>query len=203
MPNSTDCIMIIITSVYVIATIVIGVFNYKTVKATREQTAEVRRQFNEINRAFITFEFIYVKKAFFGIRFTNHGRLVAKNVKVHFKEEFIDNIKEEQFRNILGNQKNKTFILGIGQSYDIFIGSNRLKENDEKQAMEGLITYEDEKSSHEEKFYIDLENYATFFSVKSETEELLDEIKNQTSKLASINRSLESIGRNNVDEIYK
>ena len=82
MPTITDWIMVIITFVYVIATILICVFNYRSAKATREQVAEAKRQYEEINRAFITYEFLYEKRAFYGIRFTNHGRRVANNGKI-------------------------------------------------------------------------------------------------------------------------
>ena len=49
----TDWIMIAITAVYVIATIFICIFNYRSAKATREQLAESKRQFEENNRAFV------------------------------------------------------------------------------------------------------------------------------------------------------
>ena len=39
----TDWIMIAITAVYVIATIFICIFNYRSAKATREQLAESKR----------------------------------------------------------------------------------------------------------------------------------------------------------------
>ena len=53
----TDWIMIAITAVYVIATIFICIFNYRSAKATREQLAESKRQFEENNRAFVTVTF--------------------------------------------------------------------------------------------------------------------------------------------------
>jgi hypothetical protein len=77
LPTITDWIMVIITGVYVFATIFICVFNYRSAKATREQVAEAKRQFEEINRAYITYEFLYEKRSFYGIRFTNHGKRVA------------------------------------------------------------------------------------------------------------------------------
>ena len=50
MPNITDWIMVAITAVYVIATIVICVFNYKTAKAANLQIQESKRQFDETRR---------------------------------------------------------------------------------------------------------------------------------------------------------
>ena len=43
-------LMVGITAVYVIATIVICIFNWKAVKATREQVAESKRQLEESKR---------------------------------------------------------------------------------------------------------------------------------------------------------
>ena len=50
MPNITDWIMVAITAIYVIATIVICVFNYKTAKAANLQIQESKRQFDETRR---------------------------------------------------------------------------------------------------------------------------------------------------------
>lgn len=47
MPSITDWLMVIITFVYVIATILICIFNGRSAKATREQVAESKRQFDE------------------------------------------------------------------------------------------------------------------------------------------------------------
>ena len=48
--NITDWIMVAITAIYVIATIVICVFNYKTAKAANLQIQESKRQFDETRR---------------------------------------------------------------------------------------------------------------------------------------------------------
>ena len=50
MPMLTDWLMVGITGIYVIATIFICIFNAKSAKATREQVAESKRQFDESKR---------------------------------------------------------------------------------------------------------------------------------------------------------
>ena len=50
MSSITDWLMVGITGIYVIATIVICVFNGKSAKATRDQIAESKRQFEETKR---------------------------------------------------------------------------------------------------------------------------------------------------------
>jgi len=62
MPTITDWLMVIITAIYVIATIAICWANIKSAKATREQVAESKRQFEETRRLdtmpYFTFEHI-------------------------------------------------------------------------------------------------------------------------------------------------
>lgn len=50
MPSITDWLMVVITAVYVIATIFICRANIKSANATREQVAESKRQFEETRR---------------------------------------------------------------------------------------------------------------------------------------------------------
>ena len=50
MPTITDWLMVIITFVYVVATIMICIFNGRSAKATREQVLESQRQFDESKR---------------------------------------------------------------------------------------------------------------------------------------------------------
>lgn len=200
MPTITDWIMVIITCVYVIATILICLFNYRSAKATREQVAEARRQYEEINRAFITYEFLHEKRIFYGIRFTNHGKKVANHVEIQLKQEFIDSIKEPNFLDLLNNQKGKSFVLGIGQSYEIYFGSNEYIKNQNKIPIEGELVYEDDKESYCERFIINVQNYATIFSIDSETKDLYDEIKKHTRELKGIKQELKMINQSNSNE---
>lgn len=193
MPTITDWIMVVITGVYVFATIFICIFNYRSAKATREQVAEAKRQFEEINRAYITYEFLYEKRTFYGIRFTNHGKRVANHVQIQLKEEFIDSITETSFSTLLNKQKDKEFVLGIGQSYDIYFGSNKYRQNPNKLPLEGQLVYKDDMKSYYEPFFIDVENYATIYSINSETEDLLGIIKEQTRELKGIKQELRQI----------
>ena len=50
MPLITDWIMVIITAAYVIATILICIYNGKSADATRKQVEESQRQFEETKR---------------------------------------------------------------------------------------------------------------------------------------------------------
>lgn len=50
MPTITDWLMVGITGIYVIATIIICIFNGRSAKATRDQISESKRQFEETQR---------------------------------------------------------------------------------------------------------------------------------------------------------
>lgn len=204
MPTITDWLMVIITGVYVFATIFICVFNYRSAKATREQVAEAKRQYEEVNRAYITYEFLYEKRAFYGIRFTNHGKRIANHIQIQLNQDFIDSITEPSFSMALNRLKGKECVLGIGQSYDVYYGKNGFLKNPHKVPLEGQLVYEDDKGSYCDPFSIDIEHYATVFSVNSETEDLVDTIKNQTKELERIKQELKRIApcnsKSNSDE---
>ncbi|MEA4972892.1 MAG: hypothetical protein VB119_06885 [Candidatus Metalachnospira sp.] len=193
MPTITDWIMVVITGIYVVATIFICLFNYISAKATREQIAETKRQFEESNRAYITYELIYERRSVYGIRFTNYGNKVANHVQVQLKKEFIDSIMEINYLSWLNEQIYKEFVLGIGQSYDIYFGSNEYRKNPNKQPLEGKLIYKDDKKSYCEPFFIDVEHYATIFSVNSETEIFCDVIQKQTIELNGIKKELNQV----------
>lgn len=200
MTINTDWIMVIITGVYVVATIFICVFNYSSAKAAREEVAEAKRQFEAFDRAYITYEFLYEKRTYYGVRFTNHGKRVANHVHIQLKQKFIDSITETSFSAQLNKQKGKEFVLGIGQSYNIYFGSNKYRQNLNKLPMEGKLLYEDDKKSYEESFFIDTDNYATIFSVNSETEDLIDTIKEQTRELKELRQELRHVTLHNSNK---
>ena len=85
----TDWIMIIITAVYVIATIFICVANFKSAKATRDQITEQKRQFDETNRAYVTVHFEVSPSKLYTLCICNHGNKIAKGVHLEFEDSFI------------------------------------------------------------------------------------------------------------------
>ena len=89
---TSEWAMVVLTGIYVVATIFICLFNYGSTKASKAQAAEMRRQFDEDNRPYITVELIYERKVFFGLRFSNHGKRLANHVRIQFNQEFIDSI---------------------------------------------------------------------------------------------------------------
>lgn len=191
-----DWVMVTLTAVYVIATIFICYFNYCSTKASREQTAEMKHQYDMENRPYITIELIYERKAFFGLRFSNHGKRIANHVKIQLEQDFLDSIIEPDFRSLLEKEKGRECIIGIGQHYDLYFGTNKFRDNPSKYAVSGSITYTDEKKSYNNDFSIDFEKYAAFFSVNSDFDDFMKEVKTQSKELKQINAALTYITSN-------
>lgn len=185
-----DWLMVVLTAIYVIATILICYFNYSSSKASREQTLEMKRQYDAENRPYITVELIYEKRSFYGLRLTNHGRRIANHVIIQFEQAFIDSLTESSFKLQMERQKGRECIIGIGQHYDLFFGTNEFRNTPNKIPISGCITYSDEKEVYSDTLYIDFNTYVTFFSVNSDSDDLLKEIKSQSKELKKVSESL-------------
>lgn len=178
-----------------IATFITCWCSYRSSKATRAQVNEMKRQFNEANRPNIEVEFLYIKRAFYGLRFINQGKCTAQQVEICLDSAFINSITEKSFSDRLKRQNGKSCLIGVGQHYDLFFGSNDYRNNPHKVPAKGLVRYKANGNSYESEFYIDLENYATIYSVNSEQEDLIKELKEQTSELKELKQELSNIGR--------
>ncbi len=193
MPTITDWLMVVITFIYVIATIFICWANIKSARASKEELAEMKKQYSEENRPRIETEFCYEHRTWYIVRFVNHGKLTAQHVKIELDADFIDSIPENGFKSILRNQGNKECIIGVGQHYDLYIASNELRGNSNMRPVTGKLIYQDEVRSYESDIYIDLENYATFFSSTSD-EPVVKELKNVKKEIEGVKRAILDIG---------
>ena len=192
MPTITDWLMVIITLVYVIATIFICVANINSSKAAKEQTAEMKKQFLATNRPNVAAEIVYLKRTFWVLRFVNHGSQTAYNTKIILNKEFIDSV-EDSFKKPLQELENKVCTIGVNQHYDIFIGANEFRNIENKKKIIGqIISHGIDGSIYSDDFEIDTENYVTFFSVNSENEDLIKELKTHNKELNELNRNLKS-----------
>lgn len=181
--------MVIITLVYVIATIFICWANIKSAKASKEELAEMKRQYAEENRPHIEVEFCYERRTWYIVRFINHGKLTAQHVKILLDEGFISSLPEQAFKDTLLKQREKECIIGVGQHYDLYIASNELRGNPNMKPVMGKILYQDESGKYENDIYIDLENYATFFSSTSD-DPMVKELKNIKKEIEGLKRAI-------------
>lgn len=180
---TADWVMVIITGVYVIATIFICLANIKAANASKEQLQEVQKQFAETNRPIIELEFHYNRRTWYIARFVNRGNLSAQHVKINLDQEFINSLSEESMRKELERIKGKECIIGAGQHYDLYIGSNQLRKNPNMKPLTGTIKYESQGKTYQSDLFVDLEHYMTFYSSTTDEEDLLKSIKKISDEL--------------------
>jgi len=194
MSNLTDWLMVIITAVYVVATIFICKANLKSAEATKEQLEESKRQFEEnkrqfeeqkrwfeeTNRPFIGCEYILKNRAFCGIRFYNYGSKPASNVTFKINDSFRDAV-EKEFANFW-KLNNAEYAFGINQSYDFYFSSvKRFKDN--KKDFEVTITYYWQEKQYQDTIHINFSKYLPVESVDEFEDKLLNEMKEITSAI--------------------
>ena len=196
---NSEWIMVIITGIYVIATIIICWANIKSANASKEQLEEMQKQYAETNRPLIELEFQYNRRTWYIVRFVNHGNLTAQRVKISLDQAFIDSVPEESFRNELERIKGKECIIGVGQHYDLFIGGNKLRGNPNMTPLTGTIKYEAQGKEYESDLFVDLEHYMTFFSATSAEEDLLKSMNKISDQLKGIRQTLEMQKGDNQD----
>ena len=190
----TDWLMVGITFLYAVVTVLILIANNKSAKIAKEQVDEMQREFEESNRPRIEVELQLINRCAIVLRFCNNGRLTAKHVRIAFDDECIDSLPEKEFAEQLRNQKGKECIIGAGQHYDMFLGTRALIKA-EKKPIEGYFTYtyNDCDKTITEDFYIDIDNYNTFFTMDDDTDKLLKTLREHTKEIKGIKEVLEKI----------
>lgn len=190
--DNSGAMTFLITVIYVVATILICWANIKSANASKIQLEEMRKQYAEENRPNVEVEFLYEKRTFYGLRFINHGKCTAQHVQIKLDAAFIESIAERNFFDLLSKYNGKECTIGVGQHYDLFFGTNKYRENPNKVAATGTICYQSNGNTYQRDFFVDLENYATIFSVNSGQEDLLMKIKEQTSEQKGIKQAIQS-----------
>ena len=124
----TDWLMVIITAIYVVATIFICVYNGRSAKAANEQTKiakaqidEMIKQFNEENRPVITIRFEIIRSGLLCFVVENIGPKPAVDVRIEFNDAFVDNLEKFE-RNIrLREAMNSKLFLAKNQKKNLKI----------------------------------------------------------------------------------
>lgn len=200
---TADWWMVIITAIYVAATIVICYANIRTAKISKKQLVEMQRQFTEENRARVEVEFLFEKRMVYGLRFVNHGRRTAQNVRIQLDSAFVESISENEFAEMLCKITGKECIIGVGQHYDVFFGSaSHYRNNPNQVAATGIVHYQSNGTEYQSEFYVDLENYAAIFSIVSEQEDMQRKIDRLISELTGIRETLESMQYTSDEEDF-
>lgn len=187
MPSITDWLMVIITVVYVIATIFICVANIKSARATKAQLAESQKQFKESNRPYVTCEYILTNRVFCGIRLCNHGNQVARNLTIRINKEFLDCLTNNEFGNFRNINDSVYTIVGVGQSFEFYFSAVNNKPT-EVPLIANVVYKGSNDNSYEEVFEIDLAKQLPVESVESDVEKYMKLLKEQNQILSKITK---------------
>ena len=192
--NNQGFMMVVLTAVYVIATIAICLFNYKSAQATREQVAESARQFEETNRAFLTVYADFIRNGLFVLCVSNSGNKPAKDINVNIGEEYFKNIKQEFLPNVEKFVKSN-FMLGIEQKFYLTLGGLLDYEKLSNESMFLELTYQDDKRKYSERIEIRLKEIAWSLNYTSPITDIQHDIKKQRENVEKLSDNLEKIRR--------
>lgn len=199
--NNSGAMTFLITAVYVVATIFICWANIQSANASKAQLKEMQRQFYSINRPIVSVEIVYLRRVFWALRFTNHGTQTAFNTKIILDSAFIESLNEPKFQEIAKDNNGKIRTIGINRSYDLFIGANGFKTRESQVPIKGQVIYRGiDDSVYAEDFEIETQNYATFFSVNTDNDDLMEKLKEQNKELKHINYSLSLLAEKSLVE---
>ncbi len=177
----TDWLMVIITAIYVIATILICVFNGKSAKAANEQTQtakkqidEMLRQYNETNRPIVSVRFEIIRSGVLCFIVENIGPLPATDVRINVNEEFITNVEEIDPQARIREATEATLFLAPKQKVTILIGSQVNFTEYAKVKTVFDISY---NGLYHEQTMINLDQYKFMLMYNSETEDIAQHLK--------------------------
>ena len=182
--------MVWITAVYVIATCAICWANIRSAKATKEQLAESKRQFDEENRPFVTVTFDVIRSGIIALCIENHGKQVANHVKVQISNEFVDNMTDNGSKELVRKLCEASFTLGIGRKWYVCLGSHLELGQLSKVPLTVDISYSDRNGEYKETTSIDLSQYFWSIMYDSPAEDAKQELAKMSKAMQSIEKKL-------------
>lgn len=176
----TDWLMVIITAIYVVATIFICIYNGKSAKAAKEQTEVAQRQTKEmikqyeaVNRPFVTIRFDIIRSGLLCFVIENEGPMPAHDVCININQSFIDNIQDSGDRGRLEELNDASFYLASKQKMTILIGGQPAFANIAKEVAKIDISYDSFKEHTE----IDINQYRFLLVYNSPVEDISQHLK--------------------------
>ncbi len=181
MINITDWLMVIITFVYVVATIAICVFNAKSAKSSKKQTEIAQKQidlmisqFNEINRPYISISVDVIRSGIICFVIENIGTVSARITSIKLNEDFIENVEKNCPQSFIRTINESNMFLAPKQRvYYLIAGQPSFKDIKDVLAVFD-IKYNDKYSEHIE---IDLNKYGHILIYNGELEDISNHLK--------------------------
>ena len=192
-PSATwsEWALVCITAVYVLATIAICFFNYRSAKAIREQVQESKRQFDETNRPNIDVTHEIIRGGLICLKIENTGRKLAQHIRLTINDNFIQCTQGLFGNSFLTELKGSVFSLGIGQKWFIVLCGpqeiTRLYAN----LLEIDISYEADRQTYTGHVSIDFSQYKWTLIYDSPLDDISQHQKKISEALSHIERLLE------------
>lgn len=179
-----------------IASFVMVIVTFVTLRQNKKQIDELKRQWDEQNRPDITFKIIQ-SDYFICLQILNVGNAKAYDIFFEFNKEFIDLLKVEGTSLSMTDSAIETFPLdlvkGQAKSYPLFIRIEGMPDSILKTMINIRGGYNG-KYEISQKFKI--EDF--IFEEKDSINVLNDTVKSLTKEVASINTAINSINNNNT-----
>ena len=198
--NNDGFVMGLLTFIYVVATIVICIFNGISNKNINKQLKESREQFKESCRGHIVPKIISLEGSIICLEFQNIGNDVAKNIVIKVHDKWLKKLEKtetfpknaERLR-ILG--KRKIFLAPEQKiDYSLWVPGNNQPDLIllEEEPLKITISYDTLNSSYNEEYEIFLDG-CNFLVLNSDYVRLekkkIDVLKEINSNLAKIERN--------------
>ena len=202
--ENSGVVMAVLTLVYVIATILICIFNAKSAKATKEQTLESIRQYRNANRPNIVPCFTMIEGELFCLTFKNIGNECAKNLKISINQEWIScfntALKQKQMPgDMVKSLENLFFIEPQGEIKFVLMipgdGTTMYEELSKEKIIIQLNYYRNDLSENfTESFEMDLLSMSGLILNKSD---YVSKMKKQEKALKDISKSIRQLKNQN------
>lgn len=201
----TDWLMVIITAIYVYATIKICKYNKESVEASKKQTeaanrqtTEMIRQYNESHRPFVIISFEIIRSGYLCFKLENIGPVVAKDIKIRINEEFLDILEKKTPFTFLRKTTAATLMLTSHQKQYIALGVQGNFDDIASVPAKIDISYNDKYEEHTE---IDIAQFGDMLNYNSDLRDISLNIKNIENHLKQIDNEAKNYHKKLIETI--
>ncbi len=190
---NAEWVIAIMTTVYVLATLAICYFNYRSNEATHKQIEELKRQFEEQNRPRIDV-FLHFEGTVAYLVIENLGQMTANQVQVRINEEFfqqeVDSQKAVISKKCFQNLNDTEIRLASKQRFYLCLNNGWTIQR-YQQIANVCVNYKDDfgKAYPPQNILIDCSKY-NFLTFK---EDAKDKIEKIAREFKNLNQNLQSI----------
>jgi hypothetical protein len=169
----TDWLMVVITAIYVVATIAICVINWKAIRLSRNQI-------EQSNRPIVTIHFDVIRSGLMCFVIENEGKTAARDIAIRINDSFVENLPDAKMREDMRRLLSSKFYLASGQK--LFITLDSQLHFDEVSSEVALIEisyggkYETEAS-------IDISQYSWMLVYRSAADDSVQHLKKISESL--------------------